>query len=113
MKTFNIHPDNTNKQSNTLAGNKDVFIKKNSVPSEASLADVLLKNKSSPIISYHTGTKVSFSMENDLHIVVTTVTESNSNTVIRQIPSEETIDRLRLLNRYYNRPMVNTVNYKT
>jgi len=41
-------------------------------------------------------TKILFSVERDLNLIVTRVMDSTSNKVIRQIPTEETIKRLKL-----------------
>lgn len=45
-------------------------------------------------------TEVTMSVEKDLNIVVTTVKNKNTDTVIRQIPEEEIIERLKYLKKY-------------
>src|SRR4030066_1730411 len=41
-------------------------------------------------------TKVQFSIERELNLIVTRVMDASTNKVIRQIPAEETIKRLKL-----------------
>jgi len=119
METHNVHPVNTYKDHNYIT--KDVLDKKNimvnkstiqSEPPKPSKVNDQLKATSSSITLRHLGTKVAFSIEKDLHIIVTTVKDSNTNKVIRQIPPEETIDRLKLLNNYHKQPIINEVNFQ-
>ena len=49
------------------------------------------ESKDSPI-----NTKVQFSIERELNLIVTRVMDASTNKVIRQIPAEETIKRLKL-----------------
>lgn len=117
METRIIHPVTIYKDHTTLSTSKDIPVKKNSVntntvPSDATKTDVPLKKTSPPVISHHGGTKVAFSLEKDLHIVVTTVMDANTDKVIRQIPPEETIDRLKLLNVYNKQPFVNSAKFQ-
>lgn len=111
METHNINPDNTYKDHDILSKNKKVSTKQNSVPLETLQSDDHLKKTSLPIACYHVGTKVAFSIDNDLHIVVTTVKDTNTNTVIRQIPSEETMNWLKFFNRNSVHPLLNKVDY--
>jgi uncharacterized FlaG/YvyC family protein len=114
MGNHNIHTVSTYKDHNTLYSNKDISRKKNTIPSdEQKIIDDPLKRTSSPATPHYVGTKVAFSIERDLHIVVTTVKDSNTDTVIRQIPPEETIKRLKLLNNSYKQPIVNAVKSST
>lgn len=108
MENHNIHTVSTYKDHNTLYNNKDMSIKKNTVPSNEPKVDDPPKRTSSPATPHNVGTKVAFSIEKDLHIIVTTVKDANTNKVIRQIPTEETINRLKLLNSYYKQPIVNS-----
>lgn len=112
METHNIHPVSVYKDHITLSSNKDVPIK-NRVPSALSQINDPPKKISSPIAHHNVGTKVAFSIEKDLHIVVTSVKDSNTNKLIRQIPPEETIDRLKLLNNYYKQPIDNAVKFQS
>ncbi|MDN3513509.1 MAG: flagellar protein FlaG [Candidatus Brocadia sp.] len=100
MEIHNIHAVNPHKEHNYI--NKDELVKKNFIPSKTQEDDDQYNETSSPITHYNLGTKVAFLIEKDLHIVVTTVKDSITNKVIRQIPPEETIDRLKLLNNYLN-----------
>lgn len=65
-------------------------------------ADELKKKASSekvdPTESQETSinTKVQFSIERELNLIVTRVMDASTNKVIRQIPAEETIKRLKL-----------------
>ncbi|TVL95917.1 MAG: hypothetical protein CV082_08835 [Candidatus Brocadia sp. BL1] len=45
-------------------------------------------------------TEITMSVEKDLNIVVTTVKNKNTDKVIRQIPEEEVVERLRYLKEY-------------
>lgn len=45
-------------------------------------------------------TEITMSVEKDLHIIVTTVKNKNTDKIIRQIPSEEIIERLKYLKKY-------------
>lgn len=100
MEIHIVHPVETYKGHNIRYIDRDAPVKKNVVPAAPSKLDDQIK-KTSPISVHRLGTKVAFSIEKDLHIVVTTVKDSNTNAVIRQIPPEETIDRLKLLNNYH------------
>jgi len=46
------------------------------------------------------GTQVAFSIEKDLDIVVTTI-KNSENKIVRQIPPEEIVSRLKMLKSYY------------
>lgn len=46
-------------------------------------------------------TRLSFSVEKDIGVVVTTVVDTNTKQVLRQLPSEEAIKRLKLLKAYH------------
>ncbi|MCF6154458.1 MAG: hypothetical protein E3K36_04230 [Candidatus Brocadia sp.] len=111
METHDIHPVSVYKYHITLSSNKYVAIK-NRVPSASSKINDPPQKISSPITHINIGTKVAFSIEKDLHIIVTRVKDSNTNKVIRQIPPEETIDRLKLLNNYYKQPIDNVVKFQ-
>ena len=46
-------------------------------------------------------TRLSFSVEKDIGVVVTTVVDADTKQVLRQLPSEEAIKRLKLLKAYH------------
>lgn len=47
-------------------------------------------------------TEITMSVEKDLNIIVTTVKNKNTDKVIRQIPNEELVERLKYLKKYNN-----------
>lgn len=111
METHDVHPVSVCKDHITIASNKDVPIKKNGLPSAVSPINDPLKKISSPVTPHNVGTKIAFSIEKDLEIVVTSVKDLNTNKIIRQIPPEEIIDRLKLLNNYYKQPIDNAAKF--
>jgi uncharacterized FlaG/YvyC family protein len=44
--------------------------------------------------------EISFSVEKDLHVIVTTVKDPNTKKMIQQIPSEDAIRRMRFIKTY-------------
>ncbi|GEM_PF-6222426 len=46
-------------------------------------------------------TRLSFSVEKDIGVIVTTVVDANTKQVLRQLPSEEALKRLKLLKAYH------------
>ncbi|MEP9412093.1 MAG: flagellar protein FlaG [Candidatus Brocadia sp.] len=117
METHNIHPVTLYKDHTALSTSKDMPVKKNNTntyttPSEAPETEVLLMKTSPPAMPSHGGTKVAFSLEKDLNIVITTVIDPNTNKVIRQIPPEETIDRLKFLNVYNKQAVTHSAKFQ-
>ncbi len=116
METRDIHSVTTYKDHTSLFVNKNVPLKKdldktNIISFDVQKSDDPHKDISSSFTSHHVGTRVAFSIEKDLHIVVTTVKDANTNKVIRQIPQKETIDRIKLLSIYYKQPFSGAIKY--
>lgn len=95
---------------------KDISTKKNANKGEAAESkkakdskakndkvtkDGLEESQLSGVVTLPITTRVSYSIESDLNLVVTQIVDTNTKEVIRQIPPEEVIKRMRLLKNYH------------
>lgn len=120
METHNIHNLNTyidyhsnsnGNSSKSVPSRKTTNVENDRVIHEIQ-KDLLLKNSNTkdnhtqhlklPIsyIQPFLETKITLSVEKDLNIIVTTVKNKNTDKVIRQIPSEEIVERLKYIKKY-------------
>lgn len=68
---------------------------------EKEINDRREESQRSRAVTLPVDTRISYSVENDLNLVVTRVVDANTKKVIRQIPPEEVIKRIRLLKNYH------------
>lgn len=116
METHNIHNFNTyidynNNNNKSVPSRKTTNVENDSAINEIQ-KDLLFKNSTTrdnhtqhlklPIsyIPPLLETKITMSVEKDLNIIVTTVKNKNTDKVIRQIPSEEIVERLKYIKKY-------------
>lgn len=116
METHNIHNLNTyidynNNSNKSVPSRKTTNVENDSATHEIQ-KDLLFKNSTTrdnntqhlklPIsyIPPLLETKITMSVEKDLNIIVTTVKNKNTDKVIRQIPSEEIVERLKYIKKY-------------
>lgn len=105
IQKINIH-DNHNEYRD-----KDISTKKNAnideiaeskkVKNEKERKDRIGESQHSKVVTLPVATRISYSIENDLNLVVTRVVDTNTKKVIRQIPPEEIVKRMKLLKNYH------------
>ncbi|MBM4055256.1 MAG: flagellar protein FlaG [Planctomycetes bacterium] len=93
-----VNVSNVSSQSNG-GSSDDNIIPNEEASSEQSLSSVLRDSSLFQITPI--GTKIEFTIEKELNLVVTTVRDINNDNIIRQLPPEDTISRMKLLKSYY------------
>lgn len=95
---------NTSLQSNSSSDPNDAAISKKEITSEQPASSALYDSPSSPAFPGVSpiGTRVEFAIEKELNLVVTTVRDLDTEKIIRQLPPEYTISRMKMLKSYYN-----------
>lgn len=124
METHNINNFNIYNAHNPYS-NKDLPIKNtiNSTPSEVqndrsvTRADTMNNHTvwlemSPPTRPSLLETKVTMSVEKDLNIVITIVKNKNTDDVIRQIPTKETIELIKYFKKYSEQHLLIKENYQ-
>ncbi|MCF6149827.1 MAG: flagellar protein FlaG [Candidatus Kuenenia sp.] len=93
---------NSSLQSNNDSSNGNA-VPNEEVSSEQSFSTFMHDSSSPPISSGISpiGTRIEFTIEKELNLVVTTVRDLNNDNVIRQLPPEDTISRMKMLKSYY------------
>ncbi len=75
--------------------------KNHKAKNEKEIKDYTEESQHSKIVIPPAATRISYSIENDLNLIVTRVVDTNTKKVIRQIPPEEIIKRMKLLKNYH------------
>lgn len=97
MDVGKIHSYSSNNKLFTEVDKKDIVNKeKGKDVSSDKITDHVFPGVS-PI-----GTRVEFAIEKELNLVVTTVRDLDTEKIIRQLPPEDTISRMKMLKSYYN-----------
>lgn len=94
--------DNSFKDNSSNADDSNISHREHS--SEESVTSDLTTPPPSQMSSFSVspvGTRVEFTIEKELNLVVTTVRDLNNDKVIRQLPPEDTISRMKMLKSYY------------
>jgi uncharacterized FlaG/YvyC family protein len=111
VDTYNIHNEHTDKNSLTKKSltRDEIFASnkaKNRKDTKNHSKSSSIKTQSSNTVTPSGTTRITYSIESDLNITVTRTIDTNTKKVLRQVPSEETIRKMKLSKTYRPPPSI-------
>lgn len=111
VDTYNIHNEHTNKNTLTKKSliKNEIFASnkaKNRKDTKNHSKSNSIKTQSSNTVTRSGTTRITYSIESDLNITVTRTIDTNTKKVLRQVPSEETIRKMKLSKTYRPPPSI-------